>query len=491
MIPAIQRETAALLARLAGGPPIETHISAVFVGADTVWKLKKAVLLPFHDFTALAERERTTRRELELNAADAPGMYRDVVPVVRGAGGRIALGGDGEVVDWVLRMARVPAADFLDAVAAAGGLTPALLDAIADAVAAMHARLAPLGRDQAAGLRDIAAGNRASALASGLPPEIVTAWEAAMAGALAAVAPWLARRGAAGFVRRIHGDLHLGNLCLWQGRPVPFDALEFDEDMAIFDLGYDLAFLLMDLDVRAGRAAANRVMNRYFARTGDVDMLHGMKPFLSMRAMVRAHVETRAGHVAAGAEYLDRALAYLRPVAPVVLAIGGLQGTGKSTVARAIAPELGPAPGAAILRSDEIRKFLHGAAPEAKLPEAAYTPAASRAVFDRLAAQVATAVSAGHAAIADATFMNPAHRGQITTAATGVPFHGIWLMAGLAELEARVAARTGDASDAGIEVLRDAAQHDPGPGAWHGVKAGAADDPSGAIRLIMADKMPI
>ena len=491
MIPDAQSETAALLAGLAGRPPIETHISAVFVGADTVWKLKKAVRLPFHDFTALAERERTTKRELELNAADAPGMYRDAVPVVRGADGRLTLGGEGTVVDWVLRMAPVPAENFLDAVAAAGGLTPPLLDAIADAVAAMHARLAPVTRDQVAGLNAIAAGNRASALSAGLPAPAVTQWAVAMTQALNAAAPFLAQRAAADFVRRIHGDLHLGNLCLWQGRPVPFDALEFDEDMAIFDLGYDLAFLLMDLDVRAGRAAANRVMNRYFARTGDIAMLRGMQPFLSMRAMVRAHVETRAGHAAAGAAYLARSLDYLRPAAPAALAIGGLMGTGKSTVARALAPDLGPAPGAVILRSDEIRKFLHGVAPEAKLPPAAYTPEASRAVFDRLAAQMREAVAAGHAAIADATFMNPAHRAQIQSAATGVPFHGIWLMADLAELEGRVAARTGDASDAGVDVLRDAARHDPGPGGWHGVKAGGLDDPAGAIRLIMGENTPI
>jgi hypothetical protein len=232
-------------------------------------------------------------------------------------------------------------------------------------------------------------------------------------------------------------------------------------------------------------------MNRYFARTGDIDLLHGMKPFLSMRAMVRAHVETRAGHAAAGAAYLARALDYLRPAPATALAIGGLQGTGKSTVARALAPALGPAPGAAILRSDEIRKFLAGVAPEAKLPSTAYTPEASRAVFDLLAAQMHNALAAGHAAIADATFMNPAHRTQIATSAAGVPFHGIWLMADLAELESRVAARTGDASDAGVDVLRDAARRDPGPGDWHGVKAGAGADPVGAIRLILGDRAPI
>ena len=162
-----------------------------------------------------------------------------------------------------------------------------------------------------------------------------------------------------------------------------------------------------------------------------------------------------------------------------------------SACAAASSRQSGPAPGAAILRSDEIRKFLAGVAPEAKLTPAAYSPEASRAVFDLLATQMREAVAAGHAAIADATFMNPAHRAQIAAAASGAPFHGIWLMVDLAELESRVAARTGDASDAGVDVLRDAARRDPGPANWHGEEAGAAEDPAGTIRLIMGENTPI
>ena len=118
--------------------------------------------------------------------------------------------------------------------------------------------------------------------------------------------PWLAQRARDGFVRRAHGDLHLGNLCLWQGRPVPFDALEFDEAMATIDLGYDLAFLLMDLDRRVSRAAANRVLNRYVARTGDAALTRGLPVFLSLRAMVRAHVEAKRGNAEMAARYLAR-----------------------------------------------------------------------------------------------------------------------------------------------------------------------------------------
>ena len=153
---------------LAGAPPVQTHISAVFLGADTVWKLRKSVRLSFLDFTDLAERRRTALREFDLNSAAAPGLYRDVVPVVRRADGTLALGGAGEAVDWVVRMARVPAEDFLEN-RLPDGLDPAMLAALGDSVAAWHAALAPADKDQAAAMPRVAEGNVQAALDAGLP----------------------------------------------------------------------------------------------------------------------------------------------------------------------------------------------------------------------------------------------------------------------------------------------------------------------------------
>ena len=489
-IPQDQQEVAAFLERLAGAAPIETHISLVFVGSDTVWKLRKAVKLPFLDFSGVEKRRHFTERELALNQRAAPGLYRDILAVVRQPDGSLDLAEaatDAPVLDWVLRMARVPADDFLDAIAARGGLTPGLLDALADAVAAYHLALPPVA-GVVPPMREIALGNVPSALGAGLPAEQVEAWRGAILAALDAVQPMLARRAQDGLVRRAHGDLHLGNLCLWGGRPVPFDALEFDETLATIDLAYDLAFLLMDLDRRVSRAAANRVMNRYVARTGDVGLVATLPPFLSIRAMVRAHVEARSGHARAWRPYLQAALDYLRPVRAVtVVAVGGLPGSGKSTLGRALAPELGRAPGALILRSDEIRKRQHGAAPEQRLPQSAYSDAASEAVFDALANGVRVAASGGQCVVADATFIDPAHRGAVEAAAgaAGARFFGFWLDAPLAELERRVVARSGDASDATVVVLREAARHSPGAAGWHALTSRRPDDDLAAARVVL------
>ena len=187
--------------------------------------------------------------------------------------------------------------------------------------------------------------------------------------------------------------------------------------------------------------------------------------------MVRAHVEARSGHAAAWQPYLQAAQDYLRPAQAMVVAVGGLPGSGKSTLARALAPELGRAPGALILRSDEIRKRQHGVAPEQRLPQAAYSDAASQAVFAALADGVGIAAAGGHCVVADATFIDPAHRRAVEEPRARPVSRslGFWLEAPLAELERRIVARSGDASDATLAVLHAVASGDPGAGSWHPV----------------------
>jgi aminoglycoside phosphotransferase family enzyme/predicted kinase len=488
-VPTEQTEAAALLQRLSGRPPVETPISAVFVGRLTAWKLKKAVRMPFADFTAIDDRHRLLLRELELNKPFAPALYRDVAAIVRTKHDTLAITPEPEgcpVLDWVLRMAPVPENWFCTHPDALAQLTPPRLEALADLIATRHGALAPVeGWDSAGALNAVIEENVVSAREAGLPDAQVARWHDAAKREAQARRPWLQARAEAGFVRRAHGDLHLGNILLWQGTPMPFDALEFDEAMATIDLGYDIAFLLMDLAVTLDRTAANCVLNRYIARTGDIGLLAGLPLFMGLRAMVRAHVLARGGHEKAAA-YLDAALQHLEDGAgapALVVAVGGLPGSGKSTLARRIAPTLGPSPGAAILRSDAIRKRQHGLAPEQRLPAAAYTEEANRAVMEELIAGIRAGAAGRHTIIADATFMDLAWREAAEQAAreAGARFHGIWLDASLPVLEARVAARRNDVSDASVDVLRAAAKADTGTISW--TRVDATDGARAAVRV--------
>ena len=259
------------------------------------------------------------------------------------------------------------------------------------------------------------------------------------ANALRHAAAVLNERAAAGFVRRCHGDLHLNNIVLWRGRPVLFDAIEFDEELATIDTLYDLAFLLMDLDKRGQRGVANVVLNRYLWRSGAELDLHGLAAlplFLGLRAAIRAMVTAeRAQQEGADAsvrdrqrarDYLQAANAYLAPCPPRLIAVGGLSGTGKSTLARELAPELGPAPGAVHLRSDLERKRLHGVEATVRLAPETYTQAASDRVYAVLYEKARDVLAAGHAVIVDAVFAEPEERARIegVAAELGVPFPG-------------------------------------------------------------------
>ncbi|MFN7307544.1 MAG: AAA family ATPase [Alphaproteobacteria bacterium] len=480
-IPQSQADVAAYLGKLAGAAPIQTHISAIFVGRETAWKMKKAVALGFLNFSTLPARGHFCRRELELNQPAAPGIYRDVVPITRSPDGSLREGGEGPVVDWVLRMAPIPAGDFLDAVAARGALMPALLDALGDAVFARHQSAPKIaGLDAPGAMAEVLSGNLRAARAAGLPEAALAPLGARLQVALAGAAPKLAERAAEGRIRRCHGDLHLGNLCLWQGKPTPFDALEFDEALARIDTGYDLAFLLMDLDRQAGRPAANRALNRYLARSGDYGVL-GLLPFwLGLRALVRAHVEAARGQD--GVPPLRAAAEYLAPPPPRLIAVGGLQGTGKSTLARGLAPALGAAPGAVLLRTDELRKRHFGLTPEQPLPREAYTEAVSAAIHEELFMIAKAALRQGHAVALDAMFLEARHRREAAeiAACIGVPFQGFWLEAPMEILKSRILARRGDASDATIAVLERAAQASPGPIDW--LRLDAAGDARAAAR---------
>ena len=455
---------------------IETALARVFLTPEAAFKQKKAVNFDYVDFTTPEKRSRALARELELNRTTAPDLYRAVRRITRADGG-LEFDGPGELVDEVLEMRR-----FADA--AVLSTTPDALDGdMAEALGRTIARFhADAPRRTATGLAFTVRSNAnvLRGLTRALGEAAVGALVAATEAEHERRRPLLERRAAAGFSRRCHGDLHLGNIIVERGRPVLFDCIEFNDALSDIDVLYDLAFLLMDLDFRGRREAATRVLSGYldeaarrFERPLLWEGLALLPLLLSVRAAVRAHVSAHSDEADLGRRYLAAAHGHLFPAPPALLAIGGLSGAGKSTVARRIAPRLGAAPGAVILRSDEVRKRQAGLAPTDPAPPEAYGAQADAAVFDELFGAAEALLRAGRAVVLDATFMRPELRGraEAVARAAGVPFEGVWLEAPTAVLEARVSARRGDASDAGVDVLRAQLARELGPMSWRVVDA--------------------
>src|SRR5262245_30276915 len=484
-----------------GGAPvkrIDTHAALVFLTGERALKIKRAVRFPFLDFSTLKKRRIACEAEIAVNRAFAPSIYRRVVPITRGLDGRFAVGGKGEPVEWAVEMRRFDESQTLDYLADAGQIGETLADALGLAVAAAH-RSAPTVAHAhfTDALAEIISQNEAELAAE---PELFSLQALhdltnATREAFERVEPLLVARERAGLVRRCHGDLHLGNIVLIDGKPVLFDAIEFDDRIATGDVLYDLAFLLMDLIERGLHQAANIAFNRYLAdtqRIHDLDALAGLPLFMSTRAAIRAKVTAaRLSQTGSQAElthgprdYAALARKLLLPGKPRLVAIGGLSGTGKSLLARALAPHFHPLPGAVVLRSDVERKALFRVAETDKRPEAADTAATTAKVYATLAEKARRAVSAGHSVIVDAVFAKHGERAQIAKIAPNA-FEGIFLTAELETRLARVHSRSGDPSDADAIVARKQEKFDLGKIKWPKVDASGTPEET----LIRAEAM--
>ena len=337
--------------------------------------------------------------------------------------------------------------------------------------------------------------------AAGFDNAQIDALEARIGEQLARVGPRLDVRRATGKVRRCHGDLHLRNICLYDRKPLIFDCIEFSEPIASIDVLYDLAFLVMDLLHYGERGLANLVLNRYLDLTGEDDGLAAVPVFMALRAVIRAHVTASAAEHAADGErdaqfaearrYADDALTMLYRAMPRLVAIGGFSGSGKSSLAQRLAPELGIMPGARVLRSDVLRKWRFGVMPEERLPPEAYRPDVTAEVYRELCEGAASALAAGYTAVIDAVALREEERRGFAAVAqkAGVPFTGLWLDAPAEAMHMRIDSRRSDASDATAAVLDQQLQAGPGALDWVRIDAsGALEETVAAARQALAVK---
>jgi len=491
-----EREVAAFLADPATYPDgigrvgvIETHVARVFLAGESAYKVKKRVRLPFLDFSTLEARHHAVARELEINQPHAPGIYLGLVPIVREESGCLALGGEGKIVDWAVHMRRFSQDALLVRLAEKAPFPDTLARALAAMVARYHHTSPVASVADGAGVIGPVVRQLADAFAAAqslVGAEIVQGFSDRLAQAFGHVTPLLNARGRAGCVRRCHGDLHLGNIVLINGEPVPFDALEFSERLGTIDVLYDLAFLLMDLDYRGDRHAANVVLNAYATAEpvgGEIEGLACLPLFLACRAGVRAAVAIERSAQTEGAareeqrttvvRHAELALSYLEPPPPALIAVGGLSGTGKSTLAAELAALIGPAPGALHVRSDVERKRLFGVPETQRLERQHYRVGVAERVYSILYDKGRQALAARRAVIVDAVFAKPEERSAIEAVAreAGCAFVGLWLTAPEELLIERVEHRHGDASDADRRVVREQLRYDLGDVTWAQVDA--------------------
>ncbi len=455
------------LCRELGAELIETHISWLVMGQETVLKLKKPLDLGFLDFSTLEARRHCCEEEVRLNRRTAPSLYLGVV-TISGTEDSPRLDDDSGPIDYAVRMRRFDDSALLDRLATAGEINDQLVDEMAAVIASFHEQIhgamPPDGFGTPASIRapvqenfdDLDALDHHDSDRALL--DELSAW---------VDAEFESRchdfdvRREQGFVRECHGDLHLGNLFFDGEHVVPFDCIEFSESLRWIDVAADIAFTIMDLMNHGLPALGHRLLNEYLAHTGDFGMLGVLDWYLVYRAMVRAKVAAiradqdheHEGELAGQcSHYLALAASLAAARRPALVLMSGLSGTGKTTIARDLAGTIG----AIHVRSDVERKRLYGVGIHASSRDAGvdiYTRLASERTFSRLEELASQVIESGRAVVVDATFIESYVRDRFTSLADriGVPWAIVECTASEQIVRDRLEARSGDASEAGMQ----------------------------------------
>ena len=359
----------------------QTHISAVFLVGDTAYKIRKPVNLGFVDFTTLDKRKHDCDEEVRLNRRLAPSVYRGVVPITIDDG-RVKIGGSGEPVEWAVEMVRLPDDATLKELLARDEVKTAQIENIARRIAEFH-RTAERGENVSRyGRFDVVAGNArenfaqtANHVGVAVARPVYDRCRELTEKALADLKPLIESRAARGIPCDTHGDLHLSHVYLFPDRAPPddlviIDCVEFAERFRFADPVADIAFLVMDLAYSGRRDLARACADTYFAAMGDNEGRALLDFYVAYRAIVRAKVkgikasepevteyERLEGRLTATAHWWLALGTLEEPLRrPALVLVGGLPGTGKSTLSRGLAH----AANFTLIRSDEIRKELAG-----------------------------------------------------------------------------------------------------------------------------------
>jgi len=456
---------------------VETHISWVFLTGPFAYKVKKPCSLGFLDFSTLDRRREFCREEVRVSGRFAPDLYLGAVPIT-GSPDAPRVEGAGTPSEWAVKLVQFDEADRLDAVFAAGRLTTADCESLGAEIARVHGRLAVAtpadGYGSATSVLDAVTINLDQL--RGLRPDAVPRIDriaASLHGRLTAVADTIAARIAEGRVRECHGDLHLANIVLHEGRMTAFDAIEFNPGLRWIDTANDVAFLAMDLHVRGRPDLAAHVESGWIEAADDHAALVVLPIYEVYRAVVRADVAALRGagpdvtaDMAASVRaetdrYLDVAERLMEQTMPVLFATSGISGSGKTT----LATRLVAAAGAVRLRSDVERKRLAGMAATDRPADAAataalYDPAMARRVYARLATLARTVLGAGRSVVIDAACNVRWQREILAAAARDAGASLVWLEFDvpaetvIARVTSRAAMGT-DASDASAAVVHD------------------------------------
>ena len=464
----------------------ETHISWVFLTGDWAYKLKKPVRTSFLDFSTLERRRLCCEEELRLNRRFAPDLYVGV-STITGTPERPQVDGAGPVLEYAVRMRQFPEDSLLSRMLSADRLTATHMDQLAREIARVHscaARSTPSDpwasaeEVQREALENLDVLDSATKVDWSERLRSLRDWTNNEWGRLASEFEDRRRLGA---VRECHGDLHLGNIVLWErpqaspGAPVSpvmlFDCIEFNPAFRWIDVLSDAAFLAMDLAERGRPDFGARFRNLYLEETGDYRGLTVLRWYLVYRALVRAKVAVlraaqspadspeRRQPLADAEAYIRLAEDFVRPTVPRLLITCGVSGSGKTFGTQPLVDQLGMIR----VRSDVERKRLAGlpalAVSGSGVGTGLYTAEYGRRTKDRLLECAEAIVTAGWSAIIDATFLQFEDRQRFRAAAMrwGVPLVILPFEVDRTTLETRVTARAregADASEAGLEVLR-------------------------------------